>query len=142
MSTTRHADPLGLLAAALAVLGAGIAGYLTYVHYAGIAPVCTGGGGCEKVQSSQWSTLVGVPVALLGLLGYFALLGTLLAWRGETGRLVAAGAAWLGLALSAYLQYRALVTVDATCIWCAASAVTMALITGVVTARFVLADPT
>ncbi len=50
-------------------------------------------------------------------------------------------AAWLGLAFSAYLQYRALITVDATCVWCLASAVTMALIAGVVTARFVLAPP-
>ena len=51
-------------------------------------------------------------------------------------------AAWLGLAFSAYLQYRALVTVEATCVWCLASAVTMGLVTGVATARFVLAPPT
>ncbi len=49
---------------ALGVLGVAIAGYLTYVHYAGIDPVCTGGGGCEKVQTSQWSSLAGVPVVL------------------------------------------------------------------------------
>lgn len=138
MSATRQ-DPLRLVGAALAVLGACIAAYLTYVHYAGIDPVCTGGGGCEKVQSSQWSELAGVPVALLGLLGYLAILGALLAWRGENGRLAVLVAAWLGLAFTVYLQYRAFVTVDATCVWCLGSAAVMSLITVVVTARFVLA---
>lgn len=132
-------DPLGLAGALLAVVGVAIAGYLTYVHYAGIAPVCTGGGGCERVQASEWSELLGIPVALLGLLGYLGILATLLAWPGEAGRLAVLVATWLGFAFSAYLQYRALVTVDATCVWCLGSAVTMALIAGVATARFVLA---
>jgi hypothetical protein len=37
--------------AVLALIGIGIAGYLTWVHYAGLNPVCVGGGGgCERVQ--------------------------------------------------------------------------------------------
>ncbi len=134
-------DPLRGVGAALAVLGVAIAGYLTYVHYAGLDPVCTGGGGCEKVQASEWSELLGIPVALLGLLGYLGILAALLAWPGEAGRTAVLVAAWLGLAFSVYLQYRALVTVDATCVWCLGSAITMSLITVVVTARFVLTDP-
>ena len=35
--------------AAVAVVGGAVAGYLTYVHYAHISPICTTGG-CEKVQ--------------------------------------------------------------------------------------------
>lgn len=133
-------DPLRGLGAALAVLGVAIAGYLTYVHYAGIDPVCTGGGGCEKVQASEWAELAGVPVALLGLLGYLAILGTLIAWKGETGRLVVLVAAWLGLAFSAYLQYRSFFTVEAKCIWCIGSALTMLALTVVTTARFLLSE--
>lgn len=133
-------DRLRLVAIALALVGVAIAAYLTYVHYAGIDPVCTGDGGCEKVQSSQWSQLIGIPVALLGLLGYLAILGALLLWDGESGRLAVLTAAWLGLAFSVYLQYRALVTVRAECVWCLGSATTMALIAITVTARFVLAD--
>jgi uncharacterized membrane protein len=142
MSVGRPGDRLGACAAVIAVLGVAIAGYLTYVHYVGITPACTGSGGCEKVQTSQWSSLAGVPVALLGLLGYLAILGALLTWRGEAGRVAVLAAAWLGLAFSVYLQYRALVSVDATCVWCLASAATMALITAVVTVRFMLAEPT
>ena len=52
----------------LAVLGIGVAGYLTYVHYAGLHPVCGVSHGCETVQTSRYAYLSGVPVALLGLL--------------------------------------------------------------------------
>lgn len=134
-------DPLRPVAMLLAVVGLAIAGYLTYVHYAGIDPVCTGGGGCEKVQTSEYSELFGIPVALLGLLGYAGILGLLTLWRDETGRIAVLIVAWGGLAFSAYLQYRSLVTVDATCIWCVGSAITMLLITLTVTARFVTAPP-
>ena len=140
MSETRR-DPLRPVAMLLALVGVAIAGYLTYVHYAGIDPVCTGGGGCEKVQTSEYAELAGVPVALLGLLGYVGILSLLALWREETGRIVVLIVAWGGLAFSAYLQYRSLVTVDAKCIWCIGSAVTMLLITMVVTARFVAAPP-
>jgi uncharacterized membrane protein len=72
----------------LTVLGIGLASYLTYIHYAGIKPLCgTNGGGCEIVQTSQYSKLAGVPVALIGLLGYIAILGSLLAPKSETSRL-------------------------------------------------------
>ena len=65
------------LRAAIAVaclVGTGIAAYLTYVHYAHVAPICTSGG-CEKVQTSRYAELAGVPVALLGLVAYVVLLG-------------------------------------------------------------------
>ena len=42
-------DRLRVTAVLLALVGASIAGYLTYVHYAGIDPVCKGGGGCGDV---------------------------------------------------------------------------------------------
>ncbi len=56
----------------LTVAGLGVASYLTYIHYAGINPVCTAGGSCLKVQTSVYSKLAGVPVALMGLIGYVA----------------------------------------------------------------------
>jgi uncharacterized membrane protein len=108
----------------LAVLGLGVAGYLTYVHYAGLAPVCNIAHGCVKVQSSQYAELAGVPVALLGLLGYAGILVALLL-PGEAPRLAAALLALVGFGFSAYLTYRELFTIDAICQWCVASAVLM-----------------
>ncbi len=113
--------------ALLGLIGVGIAGYLTWVHYAGDRPLCLAGGGCEKVQTSEWAKLAGVPVALIGLIGYLAILGSLLV-RGEAGKLLGAGLALIGFAFSAYLTYRELFTIDAICQWCVASAVVMTLI--------------
>jgi uncharacterized membrane protein len=108
----------------LAVLGLAVAGYLTYIHYAGIDPVCNIAHGCIKVQTSQYAKLAGVPVALLGLLGYVGILAALLV-RGEAGRMGAALIALVGFGFSAYLTYRELFTIDAICQWCVASAVLM-----------------
>ena len=54
----------------LCLAGVGIAGYLTYVHYAGLRPICGISHGCETVQTSSYASLVGIPVALLGLISY------------------------------------------------------------------------
>ena len=124
---------------ALAAAGIAVAGYLTYVHYAGIAPVCAGGsGGCERVQASRWSELAGVPVALLGLVGYVLLLGAALA-RGEAARLAAAGLALTGAGYSAYLTYVELFEIEAICQWCVVSAVLMALLAVVAVVRLLRA---
>jgi uncharacterized membrane protein len=108
----------------LAVLGIGIAGYLVYVHYANIDPVCNIAHGCHKVQTSQYAKLAGVPVALLGLIGYVTLLGALLA-PGESARMLGALVALVGFGFSAYLTYRELFTIDAICQWCVGSAILM-----------------
>src|ERR1700756_5409145 len=90
----------------LATAGLGVAGYLTYVHYAGIDPVCTAGGSCEKVQTSVYSELVGVPVALIGLLGYLTILGLLAGPETEATRFATMALTLVGFAFSAYLTYR------------------------------------
>jgi uncharacterized membrane protein len=114
--------------AVLALIGVAIAGYLTWVHYAGLQPFCVGGGGsCERVQSSQWSKLAGIPVAVLGLAGYLSLLGSL-ALPAETGRMVAALLALVGAGFSAWLTYVEIAKIEAICQWCAASAVIMLLL--------------
>lgn len=110
------------------VLALALAAYLTYVHYAGIKPVCTAGQACIKVQSSQWSRLDGVPVALIGLLGYVAILGSLLAPDREETRLITLGLTLIGFGFSAYLTYRELFSIHAVCEECATSAVFMTLL--------------
>jgi uncharacterized membrane protein len=108
----------------LAVLGIAVAGYLVYVHYADVDPVCNIAHGCHKVQTSQYAKLAGIPVALLGLIGYVTILAALLV-PGEPARTVAALTALVGFGFSLYLTYRELFTIDAICQWCVASAVLM-----------------
>ena len=58
------ARTLRVILIVLTVAGVGVASYLTYVHYSGIKVLCTGHGSCAKVQTSQYSKLAGIPVAL------------------------------------------------------------------------------
>jgi uncharacterized membrane protein len=119
----------------LALLGAGVAGYLTWVHYAELKPICVGGGdACERVQSSEYALLLGVPIALLGLFGYAALLGTL-ALPEELGQTVAALLSLTGAAFSGYLTWVELAELNAVCQWCVVSALLMVGLAGVSVAR-------
>jgi uncharacterized membrane protein len=123
----------------VSALGIGVAGYLTYVHYAGLQPVCAGGGhGCERVQSSTYALLGGIPVALLGLGAYVAIAMALLA--GERGRLVAAALAISGFGFSAYLTYLELGVIDAICQWCVASAALMTALALLTVRRLLVLD--
>jgi uncharacterized membrane protein len=116
---------LRVAALTASLLGVAIAGYLTYVHYSGLQPFCAGSGhGCERVQSSVYAQLAGIPVALLGLAGYVAIVAAVLA-PGELPRLISAGLAVSGFGFSVYLTYLELNVVDAICQWCVGSALLM-----------------
>ena len=128
---------LRLAAILLALVGLGIASYLTYVHYEDIHPVCGLGGDCVKVQTSEWSKLAGIPVAVLGLVAYATILVSLFV-PGEEALIAGALTALVGFGFSAYLTYRELFTIDAICPWCVASAIVMTLLAVVTTARLVL----
>jgi uncharacterized membrane protein len=112
---------LGVLAAA----GLLISAYLTWVHFARVAPVCVGGsGGCETVQSSRYAAILGVPVSALGLVGYAGLLLSAVL-RGEVGVYLGFLIALVGTLFSAYLTYLELFVIHAVCQWCLASATIM-----------------
>ncbi|HWH12972.1 MAG TPA: vitamin K epoxide reductase family protein [Solirubrobacteraceae bacterium] len=122
----------------LGVIGLGVAIYLTYIHYAGIKPVCTAGTSCLKVQSSVWSKLAGVPVALMGLIGYVAILGSLVLPDREQTRQATLVLSLIGFGFSGYLTYRELFSIHAICEWCASSAVILTLLTICASIRYVI----
>jgi uncharacterized membrane protein len=112
----------------LTVIGLGVASYLTYIHYAGIKPLCgRNGGSCLKVQTSRYSKIEGVPVALIGLIGYIAILATLLLPEDERTRFATGALTLGGFGFSAYLTYREVFSLEAICEWCVSSAVIMTL---------------
>jgi uncharacterized membrane protein len=129
---------LRIAAIVLALIGLGVASYLTYVHYEDIRPVCGLGGDCVKVQTSEWSKLAGIPVAVLGLAAYATILISLFV-PGEEALIAGALTSLVGFGFSAYLTYRELFTIDAICQWCVASAIVMTLLAVVTTARLLRA---
>ncbi|HEU5363011.1 MAG TPA: vitamin K epoxide reductase family protein [Gaiellaceae bacterium] len=127
-------------AAAACLVGAGIAAYLTYVHYAGIAPVCTTGG-CEKVQTSKYAELAGVPVALLGLVTY-AVLFVLALVRGVQAATLGVFVAVVGVAFSGYLLWAQLGPIDAICQWCLGNDLTITVVAALYVVRMLTESPT
>jgi uncharacterized membrane protein len=123
-------------AVGVALAGLGIATYLTIVHYAGGTPVCAVAHGCAVVQTSEYSELAGVPVAVLGLGGYVAVLAAL-ARDGEGWRTAAAFLSLAGLGFSAWLTYVEVAVLHAICIWCVGSALCMVALSSLTVVRLV-----
>jgi uncharacterized membrane protein len=124
---------LRLGAGLVALAGVGVAGYLTWAHYADSSVLCVAGGGCETVQESEYAEIAGIPMAVLGL-GAYATILALVAWDSVGARLAAASLAFLGLLFSLYLLALQLFVIDAVCIWCMANDVVVAPALAVLTA--------
>jgi uncharacterized membrane protein len=128
------------VALGVAVIGLGIATYLTVAHYAGGTTVCAIAHGCETVQKSHYAELFGIPVALLGTLTYVGILGSLVR-EDEAYRTAGAALAIVGVGFSAWLTYVEVFKLHAICIWCVGSAICMALLAILATARVLTSPP-
>jgi vitamin-K-epoxide reductase (warfarin-sensitive) len=82
---------------------------------------------CDIVNRSEYSSILGIPVALIGMLGYAALAGLATVYRGrrETPAWLLAGAA-AGLTFALYLTY---VEAHILGVWCILCLSSLALIT-------------
>jgi uncharacterized membrane protein len=126
----------------LGLIGLGIASYLTVVHYTGLVVLCAAKGNpCAQVQSSVYSTVFGIPVALLGLIGYVLIFASLLAPPRELTRAAMLGITLFGWLFSAYLTYREVFTLKEICEWCVSSAVLMTLLFIAAVVRYWRGDP-
>ncbi len=115
----------------LSLAGIGVSGYLTYAYWFEKSVACAGFHSCDTVAQSSYSHMGPIPIALLGLLGYAALLVVAAFWLrvgdrwGDWPLLAIWGMALGGVAYSAYLTYLEIFVIEAACIWCVSSAVIM-----------------
>ncbi len=128
----------------LAVAGIFIAGYMAWAELTDNETVCADVGkiDCAAVQQSAYAKTFGIPVALLGLLGYIAILGVVIledqiALVAAYGRTAVVGMALFGVIFQLYLSYIEAAVLDKWCQWCVASFVmiTLLLIVGVIRLR-------
>ncbi len=121
----------------LAGIGLADALYLTWIKLSNTAAACLPGlGNCEAVNTSRYSEIMGVPVALLGAVAYIAILAVLLlehqnTFLAENGVLLQFGISLAGVLYSAYLTYLEIAVIRAICPYCVVSA-------GMLTGIFVL----
>lgn len=130
---------------ALIFSGLLVALYLSYVELTQVEAVCGPVGDCNAVQSSAYATIVGIPVAALGVAN-FLVLGVL--WMGQRlldnrwmrlSTLAMVALTIAGTLFSIYLTVLELFVIEAVCAWCLASAaVTTALM--VTTVQFAVRE--
>jgi vitamin-K-epoxide reductase (warfarin-sensitive) len=111
--------------AILAVCGIVVSSTSLQHHYAtSKTPYCDIGEtfNCDIVNRSEYSAILGIPVALVGMIGYAALAGlaTVYRERRETPAMLFAGAA-AGLAFALYLTYIEGHVLGVWCILCLSS---------------------
>ncbi|MGD8699545.1 MAG: vitamin K epoxide reductase family protein [Gemmatimonadales bacterium] len=131
----------GLAIPLLSLLGIVVASYLAYIESTGAEAVCGPVGDCNTVNQSEYAILFGVlPVGVLGLAGYVAIIAAWLTARRGDGRasdwakVALLGMTLFGTLFSIYLTFLEPFVIGATCAWCLTSAVVMTLLM-IITAR-------
>ncbi len=119
----------------LAVAGSGVAIYLTFIETTKAKAICGPVGDCNAVQNSPYALIFGViPVGLVGLLGYLAILAAWFWYRyrrdalAEYVPIALLGMTLIGVVYSIYLTYLEIFVIHAVCIWCISSAWIMMLL--------------
>jgi uncharacterized membrane protein len=119
----------------LALAGLGVAAYLSHVEVQNVEAVCGPVGDCNTVNQSEYARLFGIiPVGVLGLIGFFAILtGWMLQrWGSRKISLWATvsllGMSGFGTVFSIYLTFLEPFVIGATCLWCLSSATIMTVI--------------
>ena len=118
---------------ALAILGILVSVYMTIYKLTENPNMCLGNGGCSTVNSSRYAMIYGIPVAVVGVGGYLALLAVLwleprAAFLAANGTLVSFGLALVGFLFTLYLIYVELALIHALCPFCVTSQVTMTIL--------------
>ena len=119
----------------LLLIGLPVAIYMGYVEITQTEAVCGPVGDCNTVQQSPYARLFGLlPVGVLGLLGYLALIiAWMIQYYGPAGWQIPAawvvwGMALFGTLFSIYLTFLEPFVIGATCAWCLTSAIVMTLL--------------
>jgi uncharacterized membrane protein len=132
------------VAFALSLIGFGISLYLTIEHFQGKLLPCPANAvfNCQKVTTSKYSHVFGVPVALLGLLFYTGMVGINVPplWKAPARWLTRARLAMAvsGICFVLYLLGAELFSIQAICLWCTGVHVTTFFLFVLVVASFPL----
>ncbi|MBI5306590.1 vitamin K epoxide reductase family protein [Candidatus Wolfebacteria bacterium] len=103
------------------------AGYLAVKYYLGTPINCSFFDGCEKVTTSQYAAILGIPVALLGAIYYLFIFILAVAYfdtKKEKILYFTARFVFVGFFVSLWFLYLQLFIIKAVCLYCIFSAIT------------------
>ncbi len=117
----------------LVVLGLLVSIYMTIYKITSNNSMCLGSGDCSTVNSSRYSEVNGIPVAVIGILGYLAILAVLYfekrnSFFKQNGTLMIFGMALTGFLFTIWLIYVEIALLNAICPFCLTSQAAMTLI--------------
>ena len=117
----------------LAIIGLLVSIYMTIYKITNNEAMCIGSGACSAVNASRYSEVNGIPVALIGVGGYAAILALLFleTRRGffeENGVMMLFGVSLVGFLFTLYLIFAEIVYIKALCPFCLASQIVMTII--------------
>jgi uncharacterized membrane protein len=128
---------LSQLAIALTVIGLLVATYMTIYAITSNDNMCVGSQDCSVVNASKYSKIniagIPIPVAVLGMAGYTAILAILLFEKRidflqQNGSMAFFGLSLMGFLFTLYLVYVEIALIRAYCPFCIASQIAMTLI--------------
>ena len=115
----------------LGFLGFADTGYLTAEHFLGVIPPCSILKGCETVLTSQYATIAGIPVSLIGLVYYLLIFG-LAVWYVDKGNDIAIRRIFqlttVGFLISVFLVSVQIFVIKSICQYCMFSALDSTLL--------------
>jgi len=118
---------------ALVIVGLLVSIYMTIYKLTSNDSMCLGSGDCSAVNASSYSEVNGIPVALIGMIGYAALLAALFferrnAFFRKNGTLVVFGMSLTGFLFTVWLIYVEIALIKALCPFCLTSQIAMTII--------------
>jgi uncharacterized membrane protein len=121
------------ISAILVVIGLLVSIYMTIYKVTSNDALCLGSGDCSTVNASRYSEVYGIPVATVGVAGYFAIL--LVHWYErrdkffeKNGLMLIFGLALTGFLFTVYLIYIEFAVLRALCPFCLTSQAAMTII--------------
>lgn len=117
----------------LSVIGLLVSIYMTIYKVTNNESMCIGSGGCSIVNASRYSEINGIPVALVGVLGYLAILAvfyleTKPGFFQENGTMILFGLTLIGFLFTAWLIFVEVALLKAYCPFCITSQISMSII--------------
>lgn len=118
---------------ALTVIGLLVSIYMTIYKITDNEGMCLGSGDCAAVNASRFSEVNGIPVAVIGMVGYAAILAVhVLEKRSmffeKNGTLLIFGMGLTGFLFNVWLIYVEIALIKAFCPFCVTSQIAMTLI--------------
>ena len=118
---------------ALAIIGLLVSIYMTIYKVTNNESMCIGSSGCSEVNGSRYSEINGIPVAVLGVVGYATILALLFLEQRpgvfqQNGSMMFFGISLLGFLFTLYLIYVEVALIKAYCPFCLTSQAVMSII--------------